>query len=697
MKSIKLSKKHTLVIVLLLIHLSPIWIFKFIPTQDGMSHVYNASVLKDYYKHENYILRDVFKINLKLFPNWTSHALMALFMYIFPPIICEKLLLSIYITLMPLSLFYFLNAVNKNKMLFGLVGFIYAYNYLLHMGFYNFVLSMPMFFFALGYWYKNKDEIKPLNIVILYILLLITYFCHYQSYFELLLSLSFFAFFSYIYSAFVEIWGHKKGLQSSKEERFTNLKTFLIKLKPLLLFIGYMLPAYFIMFSYYLSKTRGYGRSYRSQEWLREYFFDMKSLVAFRDDHILIGRILLYLFAAVFLITLFYRIREVYKFRKSTTSNNSESIDTKERLWTKIINGKEQFLLMALILTIVFFKSPWGIGSGGGWINDRVHLYIFLILLPFFSVNFHKIIRYAIAGVIITLSLWHLGYNTHTYYYLSKDIAEMTSASGMLEEHTTFHERPDEWGGPSDHMGNLKYVAPFLHITSYICLEKDIAYFPNYEAEHDYFPVNWKNRTGPTDYLMIWKTEYDQIDEIEDDYVLVQSNDYNKLFRRKKARPDKELWKNKNWIKFDMQHHDGEIAPEHIPVFNDTEYIDGKYGWLTESSRGQFYRKESDVSELYKDGIWGKEDGVFRVALPNGTYKVTCFFYPLNESSKNKINIIANGKKVIKNLKISDEKGTISRSYSVKITDERLTQVIYTGIGYNSRWVLNGCIIEQRQ
>ena len=74
---LQLAAKHILVIVLLVIHLSPIWIFKFFPTQDGLSHIYNAQVLKDYHRHENYTIRDVYRLNLTLFPNWMSHALMA--------------------------------------------------------------------------------------------------------------------------------------------------------------------------------------------------------------------------------------------------------------------------------------------------------------------------------------------------------------------------------------------------------------------------------------------------------------------------------------------------------------------------------------------------------------------------------------------------------------------------------------------
>ena len=174
--------------ILLLLHLLPIWGFKCFPSQDGLSHLYNAHILKSYANPDNYLLRQVYDLRLTLFPNWSSHLILLALMYLFPPLICEKILLTICITLTPLSLFYFLNSVvwpnlqpvnhrsfllatqstgrgktlpERISLLFsgnflGLVGFIYAFNYLLHMGFYNFTLSISLFFFTLGYWCRHQ-------------------------------------------------------------------------------------------------------------------------------------------------------------------------------------------------------------------------------------------------------------------------------------------------------------------------------------------------------------------------------------------------------------------------------------------------------------------------------------------------------------------------------------------------------------
>ena len=118
--------------------------------------------------------------------------------------------------------------------------------------------------------------------------------------------------------------------------------------------------------------------------------------------------------------------------------------------------------------------------------------------------------------------------------------------------------------------------------------------------------------------------------------------------------------------------------------------------WLTQSERGQF-ESESEVPEPYKDSIWGEEDGVFRVTLPNGEYRITCYFHS-GAAQPLEINLIANGEKKIKKLRIPTGNETIELSYDVTITDERLTQVIYTRArGAYKRWGWSGCTIERRK
>ncbi|MCY4402198.1 MAG: hypothetical protein OXD54_06425 [Candidatus Poribacteria bacterium] len=669
------------VCVLLVIHLFPVWGIRYFPTQDGASHIYNAYILKEYHKHENYRLREVYELNKTLFPNWTSHVLLASLMYIFPPIVCEKIVLSLCIGLLPLSLFYFLNNVQKNNILFGFVGFIFAYNYLLHMGFYNFVLSMSLYFFTLGYWWKVKDNINWKRISVIYIFLIATYFTHYHSYALLLISLTVLLLFSSLYNYLQKTFSGPKMTHTLMQ----RLKEFGIKLKPSLLFALVLLPAYCILFTYYiyLVHTHGSEGDHRGFEWLINYFLSMKSLVSFRDEHVLIGQILLIAFAISIIITV---INRMGKYR-----NQSESSGL--RHWIGIITITDGFLILTALVTALYFMSPWS-GYSGGWINDRFHIYIFLILLPFFSMNLHRYINYIMTGVIILLSLLHIGYNVHTYTKLNHDITNALSLEGINEKHTILSSFPGEWGGMSDSLGYVpKYVEPFGHIECLLIVEMGIAYLNNYEANTDHFPLRYKQKELPSDYIIVWRTEYDDVEGLEEEYDLIDSNEYNRLYKQKRIIQDPVTVKDEAVYAFDMQPNGAQTIPGYIPVHTDTNYTDGKYGWLTKSVKSG-YKGDSQEQQLYDDSIMGKEDAVFRVTLPNGTYEVICYFGG-SESNPLEVNLLANGERRIKELYIPVGSKGIEERYIINVIDEQLTQVIYkSGKGRNRMWVWSGFTIK---
>ena len=695
MKARRLSTQQIVLIVLLVIHILPVWLFKYTCTQDGPAHAHNAHILKVYHNHENYILREVHERNPTLFPNWTSHVLMAGLMYVFPPLVCEKIFFTLCIGLLPLSLLYLLNSVQKGKTLFCLVGFIFAYNYLLHMGFYNFALSVSLFFFALGSWWRCKDKLSAKALVTAYVWLTVVYLTHFQSYALLTVSLTGIGVFLYVYEAL-----------ESPRVRLTA------QLKSILLFLGSMLPAYVILLTYYLVKREG-GGFHRSFEGLMKYFLSVGSIVSFRDAHVLIGNLLLVLLAIAFLFTLIDRVRRIYAHR-----NSPESEDSRYGGITAIVDRTDVFLLVTLMLTFLYFKSPWSLRSGGMWISDRIHIYILLALLPFFTFSFHKFVDYAFSGILIVLALWHLGYHVQTYAVMDKAAKEALSSAEMIEPHTVLASRPGSWGGTPDAANwDFKYILPFEHIEGYLALENGVAYLGNYEPNTDHFPLRYKNKQVPADYVLVWRTEYDGVGDLIHDYEVIHSTNYNRLYRQKRAAPDARLWEGTTTLTFDMQPANESVAPNHIPVYKDTGYTDGRYGWLSKSIQDEFktggggfelkYWHTEDMKPvpevrdilgenepnllLYQDNLWGTEDGVFRIALPNGTYEITCYFHA-GVITPVEINLIANGEKKFQKLQLTSADQSEEKRYTVTITDERLTQVIYTR---KKRWTWNGFTVKQ--
>jgi len=506
----KPSVKYALLVFLFIVHLLPIWMFKFVPTQDGMSHVYNAHVLHTYHSPDSLKIQEFFQLNLTPFPNWTSHAFMALLMSLFPPLVCEKILVSLCIILLPVALMYFLNAVDKGRTALGLVGFIFAYGFPLHMGFYNFVLSVSLYFFILGFWWRRKHGLNFSGWIGLYLLLGSTYFSHYVSYLLAIISITFFALCSCI----------------SEGQR----------VKRLLLFLGGMVPAYVVAVSYGLQSTRGFRREYQDGDGLWEYFINMGSIVSFGDFQIFIGRVLLAFFLGAVILALWHQIRGLQAMATRESVSGSSRFQLGRMVVCKMLNGRCAFLCLAIILTVIYFKAPTHLGSGGDWINHRIHIFIFLVLLPFINMDFQRCVRCVMTAVIITLSLLNLGCTVYAYDYLNKEMMDMTSNAGLIREHSTVTIYPNQWAEPLSYPGK-NYFSPFLHLSYYFCLGQDVVYLHNYEAIFNYFPVDFKSpglyAAPRADYVIVWQSEFDELVGLQrEGYNIIDASKHHFLLYR---------------------------------------------------------------------------------------------------------------------------------------------------------------------
>ena len=667
-----LTWKH-LFVVLLLLHIIPLWIFNYFPSQDGPSHVYNAFILKEYHKHENYKLRDVFKLNITIFPNWLSHLALALLLYVFPPIVSEKIFLTVTVGLLPVSFFYFLSAVRKRELLFGWLGFLFSYNYLLFMGFYSFILSISFFFFSFGYWWKHKDSFRVNQIGVLYFLLVATYLSHIFSYGLILLSISVVALCLWVSAAVVETWRerHVEGM-------INMVFSFAVKLKPLIRFVGYMLPAYFIFVEYLLRYLQDYRSFFLDKSFIPDYFWGVKSLVYFTDWHVNIHRGLLCVLGAAIVISLIYRLRR--------------------KQW---LQQTDVFLVITLLCTVMFIRAPWG-----NWLIDRSHFYILPMLTPWLIPYLGKVFRLVFTIALVVICLAHLGRSTYDIAHLNREIDELTSGIGFMEPHTTYSIRSPDWY-KSDSLGSVKYVTPFLHAVSFYGLaNKDIVHLANYEADHAYFPINFKEKyNGSVDYVVSWAyPEEERFADLTPNYDLIHKTKNLKLFRIKQANePNQTVWgrtpDGRLIIHFDMQPEDGETAAGYHPIGKNTSYVSGKFGWVTRSPHNDFHG-EMDLSALDRDFVWDTDDAAFKLDLASGTYRVTNYFCSA-EDAVHQVNLLANGKQVIKGLVVPKSKKAIEDTYTFTATQGHLTQVIYVPrkrvvhVDSHDHWIWSGFTVEQ--
>lgn len=456
--------KKVSLVALIILHIIPIWIFKFFPSQDGPCHLYNAYVLKSLLTEQAPLLQEYYTLNLSPFPNWASHVILPALMFVVSPLVAEKLLLSSIICLFPLSLFYFLGSVNKEKKIYGYLGFLFSYNLMLHLGFLSFSLSVPLFFFALGYFWKHKDNLTRGRIAVLTLLAVCIYFCHIISYGLLLLSITLLT--------------------------VTTCYRTPQKIGKLLIYLS---PLFLILLSYLLSSTAGATRTHWGAHQLLDYFLNNKSLVYYTDAHLVITRILTALVFLLFAVTVYMKIRH-----------------------GKLFVSNDQFLVLFCTLLAVYCIVPWRLGAG--WLlNDRVHIFLVPVLLPFLFEHYSRTIKGALIALFIFLSLAHVSISCYYYHHLNKGLDEFTSAAHLIEKNKTVLVLSSDWW---NYTVDVHYVEAFVQAANYYCMNNGCVNLGNYEAKFEYFPINWRKRhTGAIDYIITWKLK---------DNIIMSSDDVDK-------------------------------------------------------------------------------------------------------------------------------------------------------------------------
>ena len=82
-------------------------------------------------------------------------------LFVVPPLIADKIILTLCVALFPLSARYALGAIRSEARSLAFLAIPLAYNWPLNMGFYNFTLGTIVFFFAVGFWAAKEGHASP--------------------------------------------------------------------------------------------------------------------------------------------------------------------------------------------------------------------------------------------------------------------------------------------------------------------------------------------------------------------------------------------------------------------------------------------------------------------------------------------------------------------------------------------------------
>lgn len=149
---------------LLLLEIVSLWSVRHLPTQDGPSHLHNAAVLAGgaasylhYYQTEWF----------QPAGNISTQILLAGLLRVFEPQNAEKVLVSGYVALFFLSFRYFLRGVSGAADIFSAFAGVAALNLFFYKGFWNFLYSVGLAFWLLGYVTRRAGPWRPAQLALL--------------------------------------------------------------------------------------------------------------------------------------------------------------------------------------------------------------------------------------------------------------------------------------------------------------------------------------------------------------------------------------------------------------------------------------------------------------------------------------------------------------------------------------------------
>ena len=490
-----------LLAALVVLHVIPFWAFGYFPSQDGPSHIENSYALANY-DDAGRAYREFYDVNWRPVPNWLSHATLALLMKLLPPLASERVLLTGYVVLFALGLLYFIRSTcGRGKDWPALVAFPLVSTYLLHMGFYNFVISVPLAFLAVGYWWRRRDAAPGWkSLTVLNLILTLVYFAS-------VLSQAVALFCIIGLAALYYGWSRRQGIR-----RTLALAASLLPCC--------VLPLYFVLSSPREPSVPG-GDPVR---W--RYLLGVEGLVSFDSAERYLGVALAAIVGGLAVLALARRPR-----------------------WTP---GDRGFLAVALALIAIYFVAP-AKALGGGLLVQRLSLFPLIVILPWIGARVAGRVQAGAGLAAVALALVHLGISVQYYAALNRGLEEFTSGVGLVGSSETILPLT------FDQKGEAERIRVYRHASSYYCLESGAISLSNYEGDKSYFPLMYKRELNPflimgriesqrgtvspqryprpIDWVLLWSApdQFPAWPWIEANYELAHQRGDLKLFRRMAA------------------------------------------------------------------------------------------------------------------------------------------------------------------
>ena len=380
---------------LVILYLAPLFWMLVPPTQDGPAHVSIAYTLEHLLAHDRPDLERYFEINWFPEPNLSGHLALIAFLRFTDPFQAEKILFGIFIVTLPLAALYAIRSVNPHGSTWLTLLIVpFSFTKLMQAGFYNFCLSLSVFYVCLGYFLRKFPNFNARRATVLALLTLLLYFSH---------AMSMAMFFASV--ALLTPW------LIWKDSGHTGVKGHLEKLRWLLAGLA---PAG-VLYAAFLVRNRGAAHAYSVS------VLDRLTRLAVLSSLVTHRRI--EMVCSVGVLLFFVGLLAIYAMRR-------------QRPW-KLESADCYLLLTAFFLAFLFLVPDHA--SGGSAHSQRAELYPFLVLPLWFAAQppLQPKVRRAFAAlsVVLGIGVWYL--NAVQFHKIDGAVREYYSVAPHIQSGST--------------------------------------------------------------------------------------------------------------------------------------------------------------------------------------------------------------------------------------------------------------------
>ncbi len=161
--------------LLLALHVLPLWLVPYVPTQDGPLHVENVLALLQHAGSP--LLQRWYVPNLGAQPNWLTQVMLIGLLRGMGPLAAEKVILTGYTLLFPLA-FRAVMPRGTRGWWAALLAFPFVHAFPFHMGFWNFCYGFALAFLTTGFFLRTRGRMGPARFAVLAALGVLLYVAH---------------------------------------------------------------------------------------------------------------------------------------------------------------------------------------------------------------------------------------------------------------------------------------------------------------------------------------------------------------------------------------------------------------------------------------------------------------------------------------------------------------------------------------